>query len=597
MVTVLGLMMPMGLCGHETGACIVKDGRIVAAINEDRITGIKHDGSMVYNSIKEVLRIAKIEPSRIDAVAVPWMSPAKSALNRIATGRSLGIPLRALKISYGSYGFYKTYDFTLGVMLDWFDIDAPVHYVSHHLSHAASAYYTSGFGDATVVTIDGIGENICSAVYAGGDGLSRVAATKSLENSPGYFYIKATQALGFKANDGEGKTMGLASYGDSNKHYNDARNFLSVDGLQFKGNFGKVIYDMKIEPDDRKFSWYRYDRVGLGDNPFLKWVSPVSDASKITQVHMDVAASAQKVLEECVCRLVYNSIRKTFLYDVALAGGVALNCKMNQKIRELTCTDDVFIHPNPGDAGVFTGAALHVCHKLMGSPKNSWKMEHAYYGTEYSNEEIESALNEYHLDYEKVNDPAKAAAEFIGKGQVVGWFQGRLEYGPRALGNRSVLADPRDINMKDRINRFLKKRDWFMPFCPSILSEAKDDWLADATDAPFMIMGFDAVKGKAKEIPAVVHVDDTIRPQTVDRDVNPLYWTLINDFKKETGIPLVLNTSFNKHGLPMVRSPQDAINHFLWDCVDVLIIGNYLIRGKKGAGKQILENPEDRYNK
>jgi carbamoyltransferase len=208
------------------------------------------------------------------------------------------------------------------------------------------------------------------------------------------------------------------------------------------------------------------------------------------------------------------------------------------------------------------------------------RTKHTYYGTGYSNEEVTRALEEYRLDYQELKDPEKAAADLIAEGRVVGWFQGRLEFGPRALGNRSVLADPRNERMKDRINKYLKKRDWFMPFAPSILDEAKEEYLEDAVEAPFMIMGFNLKAGKLKEIPAVAHVDGTVRPQTVSRAVNPSYYRVIEEFEKRSGVPVVLNTSFNRHGQPMVRSPEDAALHVVWGCVEYLIIHKYLVDAK-----------------
>jgi carbamoyltransferase len=208
------------------------------------------------------------------------------------------------------------------------------------------------------------------------------------------------------------------------------------------------------------------------------------------------------------------------------------------------------------------------------------RLRHTYYGTGYTDEQVVAALEEYRLDYQKVKDPEKAAADLIAEGKVVGWFQGRLEFGPRALGNRSVLADPRNEKMKDKINKYLKKRDWFMPFAPSILSEAKEEYLEDPVEAPFMIMGFNLRPDKRKEIPAVVHIDGTVRPQTVLKEVNPAFWHVIKEFEKRTGVPVLLNTSFNRHGQPMVRSPEDAALHVVWGCVEYLIIHRYLVDAK-----------------
>lgn len=291
------------------------------------------------------------------------------------------------------------------------------------------------------------------------------------------------------------------------------------------------------------------------------------------------SASAQKILEEKGVEYVKTAIEKTGKKKIAMAGGVMLNVKLNKAIREIEGVEDVFIHPAAGDNGACTGAAIEVCRMFDPDNFKPEKMEHAYYGPSYDDEEILESLKEFGLKYEELKDPAGTAADLINSGKVVGWFQGRMEYGPRALGSRSVIADPTDSKMRDRINQFLKRRDWFMPFCPSMLDEAKEEYLTDPAESPFMIMAFDVPKEKLKEIPAVVHVDGTVRPQTVKKNINPLYWRMIKEFEKHK-VPLVLNTSFNKHGLPIVRTPHDAISHLVWKCIDVLVMGNYLVERK-----------------
>ncbi|MBI4096046.1 MAG: hypothetical protein HY438_04240 [DPANN group archaeon] len=559
MVCVLGVLW-VPHQPHETGATLVKDGQIIAAVNEDRLTGIKHDSSLPINSIKEVLRLGKINPAEIDAVTIPFENPAWYSMRTMNVKNILRIPHALIE------------NRTFRAYLKGFGIDCPVYYINHHLSHAASAYYTSGWNEATIITMDGTGDGIASAVYTGKDGELREVARTPEKDSPGFFYAKATAAIGFKANDGEGKTMGLACYGNPDILYSEFAGLIDVRGLKFVGNFGGTSYSHKIDFTDGKlFARYKYDTTFQNDNPFLKYAGKYKNE--------DIAAAAQKVLEEVAVKITKNAVNFTKLPNVCLAGGVALNVKLNQRIRELGEVEDIFVHPNPGDAGVQTGSALYWCHKLMrerGSFKQ-WRMEHVYYGPDYSDEEIEKEIDNFGLNFERLASAPKTAAELVDSGRVVGWFQGKLEYGPRALGNRSVVADPRIAGMKDRINKYLKKRDWFMPFAPSMMADKKENYLVNAADAPFMILGFDATEKAEKEIPAVVHVDKTLRPQTVKREYNQEYYDLIHEFEKRTGVSTVLNTSFNKHGLPMIMRPKDAIDHLVWGCVEELIIGNYRV--------------------
>lgn len=562
MTLVLGVYwFPYDFSPHESSACLVEDGRILAAIEEDRITRVKHESNRPVNAVMEVFRIAKRDPTDVDAVAIPWRSPFKRYLSELRARPGIG--------SIASYPAYRSRLNQLKDLVKWLGVDGPVYCIDHHLSHAAAAYFSSGFPDSTVITVDGLGDDYESTVVwnARGDELEKVGASH-VDGSFGMFYETATQALGFKPMDGEGKTMGLAAHGTPDAVlYEKISNFISVNGARVHGRFSEDhTYRLNLK-DHRPFSLYRH--VVHSNNPFV----PLANGYR----KEDIAYNTQIVLEEKACDLVKAAVRKTGRSRVCLGGGVALNVKMNKRIRELSEVDEVFVFPNPADPGTCVGAAQMVC-RIIGRKCVSEPMEHTYYGTGYSNDEIEEALDSYEVAHEKLEDPAIVASELIADGRVVGWFQGQLEFGPRALGNRSILAGPRDPSVKDRINKILKRRDWFMPFAPSILDEAKLDFLRDAEEAPFMIMAFDSLR--QEDIPAVVHVDGSVRPQTVKRNVNPRFWKVIDAFRERTGLPVVLNTSFNRHGLPMIRSPQDALDHFLWGCVDSLIIGDYLVQGR-----------------
>jgi len=571
LVTVLGMYgWPRWLTSaHEGSALIVRDGRILAAIEEDRITRIKHDGQIIlWNSIKDVLRITGIKASEIDAVAIPWEAPEETAF----------YDLKNFKLAnLAGYPYSRVNRIRLNFLMQCYGIDAPIRFVNHHRSHAASALLTSGIADCSVLTLDGQGDrNESLSAWEAQNNVMKCVASIDAPTF-GDFFSAATNAIGFKINDGEGKTMGIASYGDPKPAYDQIKDFLNVDGLNVRGtidNSARIQVDVS---DTKPFASYRH--LVKGNNPMM-------DLAKKFKKE-DLAAAAQKLLEDRVLEFVRNVIARTGKHKVCLAGGVALNMKLNQKIREMQEVEEVYVFPNPGDSGVAVGAALLVCKDLMeaeGKTFSNEPMIHTYYGTSYTDEEVLSALNEYRLEYQELKDPEKAAADLISEGKVVGWFQGRLEFGPRALGNRSVLADPRNEGMKDKINKYLKKRDWFMPFAPSMLSEAKEEYLEEGVEAPFMIMGFNVKKEKIKEIPAVVHVDGTVRPQTVTADANPSYWKLIHEFEKQSGVPIVLNTSFNRHGQPMVRSPEDAALHVVWGAVEYLIIHKYLVDAKVKIG-------------
>jgi len=550
MTIVLGINTPTFIGSHDSSATLVKDGKIIAAIQEERMTGVKHQGGIPINSIKECMKIANLEQKDIDAVAVSWeLAPFHAPRYKI--------PLR--------YVFKKMIDRKLKEVLE---IKAKTYYVNHHLSHAASALFTSGFDKCTNIVMDGRGDVESASIY------KEMERKKwwGMKESLGWFYASVTESLGFKQNDGEGKTMGLACYGKP--VYFDWM-VSEVPKIDFLKGWHS---EMEIR-DGKMFSEYRYtknDASKIFRDQMETTKKPAIEKLKekdrdVWQKYADMAASAQKYLETKVLELVDKYVEEK---NVCLSGGVFLNCKLNQRIREKGF--DVFIHPAAGDSGTQTGAALEICRMLDSQNFKPEKIEHTYFGTSYSDEEIEEAIKKYGLKYEKLSDPAGTAADLINKSKVVGWFQGRMEYGPRALGNRSVLADPTDPEMRNRINMFLKKRDWFMPFCPSMLDEAKKEYLIGAEEAPFMIMTFDVPEEKAKEIPAVVHVDGTVRPQTVKKEVNERYWRLIKEFEKHK-VPLVLNTSFNRHGLPMIMNPEHALEHLVWKAIDVLIIGDFLV--------------------
>ncbi len=560
--TVLGLtsLEPYGLDmhSHDSSACIIDRANVVGAVSEERFTRNKHHASFPWMSVNYLLGLGYTYAD-IDAVAIPW--PLKQALPR---------HLQVAKSFY--YSLLPGFKARLHAKNPFLPVEKKkIIGIGHQRAHAASAYRTSGFRKALVISLDlgGSEEDIIATgggIFVGENGeLTRI---RPLTASVGLFYTFVTEGLGFKAIDGEGKTMGLAPFGDSStRAYEILKDYCpTVKGSElvtqkkdFRGgvtvinNYQRfVFYDLKVIHDlIKRFS----DR--------------------------NVAAAAQRILEERVVELVSNALEETGMDRLCLAGGVFLNVKLNKKLRELKQVKEIFIYPNPGDAGAAVGAALEAHHQLTGEKAFSRAENNIYLGPDFTDDEIEAALKKRRgLVYQKTSDPAGDAAELISSGRIVGWFQGRMEWGPRSLGARSVLSSPEDVKVKDRLNLSLKQREWFMPFAPSMLLEESHRYLRNASESPYMIMAYDILPHARDDIAATVHVDHTVRPQTVTKEQNPLYYELIKEYGKMSGTPVVLNTSFNRHGLPIVCSPEDAVNHLFMNCVEELVIGSFVVKLK-----------------
>jgi len=433
-------------------------------------------------------------------------------------------------------------------------------FIPHHLAHAASAFYPSGFEKASILVMDGQGEFDGTSMFVGNNDIKKIKEI-DLPHSLGLFYGAFTQFLGFHPQNDEFKVMGLSSYGvpkfDLSWILRNSSGGYSVNG--------SCIY--------RDGLWYHKEEFAkkLG-------LAPREPSSYPINGHYEnVAASLQDALERTANHLVETLLSETDITDFCLSGGVALNCKMNRKLLDSGLIKDIFIHPAANDAGTAIGSALWAYHVLT-DKKPSWKMSHTYLGPSYSDEYIEDILKESKIKYEVYDDIAGVAGELLAKGKILGWFQGRLEWGPRALGNRSILADPRDPKMKDKVNDCVKHREPWRPFAPTILDESKNEYLEDARPSPFMLLNFRTLKERTKEIPSVVHIDGTTRPQTLERNVNEAYYRMIKSFEEKTSVPLVLNTSFNIKGEPIVCTPQDALRDFFTTGLDYLAIGPFLVK-------------------
>jgi carbamoyltransferase len=459
---------------------------------------------------------------------------------------------------------------------------ARVHFVEHHRAHLASAFFVSPFDEAAVVSIDGFGD-FSSVMWGVGRGNRiEVRGHVAFPHSLGLFYTAFTQLLGFPNYGDEYKMMGLSAYGRP-RFAEHVRDIVRVEGDQVHLNLDYFVHhtsgvEMTWEGGEPAlgavYSAKLTDRFGPARVP----------RTELTNRHADLAASAQLVLEECYFALLNEIHRRTGQRAVCLAGGVALNCVANGKIFERTPFRDVYVQPAAHDAGTSIGAALHVWHQELKRPRRD-QMRHVLYGPEYGDRDIEQALQSAGAQYERVSRTqlVDETARELAAGRIVGWFQGRMEFGPRALGARSILADPRRKEMKDTLNARIKFREPFRPFCPSVLAEAVGDYFETDYPSPFMVQACRIKPAQRSRIPAVTHEDGTGRLQTVERDVNPLYWALLKRFGELSGVPVLINTSFNENE-PIVNTPAEAVDCFMRTNMDVLSIGSFVARKSASAG-------------
>jgi carbamoyltransferase len=544
---------------HDSAACIARDGHILFAVAEERLSRLKHDARFPMLSIEACLAAAGIRADQLDFVCFGW-PPAIEALKHdlkcMATG-SLPLTYIDLVSTVRRNLNHTRKQNGKKQFLARFPTKAQFRFVEHHLAHAVSAYSFSGFDDAAVLVLDGRGAWEASSLWHGRDGRLEHVWTIPWPNSLGLFYAQFTEYLGFQPYSDEWKVMGLAPYGEPGINLRDF-----------------------IVPDDNPYKIST--RLLLDDKPsplagIIARLGPQREAeSEIDPKHKNIAFAVQDACEKAMMTLARAAVAKMGSRNICLAGGVALNSKANGKILSSGIVDRIFVQPAAGDDGVCLGAAL-APYLDNGGKLPMHKMRHAYLGAENSDEEIEKALTTYKLRATRVSDPAAVAAEMLANGKILGWVQGRMEFGPRALGARSILADPRDPEMNAKVNNAVKFREWWRPFAPSMLAEVAGEYIESATDSPFMILTAQVKPEKRSVIPSVTHVDGSARPQTVERDVNPLYWRLVREFGNRTGVPVVMNTSFNLRGEPIVSTPTDAVRTFFSSGMDALVIGTFVV--------------------
>jgi carbamoyltransferase len=580
---------------HDSAAAIVEDGRIVAAAQEERFTRIKHDSEFPINAIAECLKSADLAIQEVDAVAFydkPFLKFERLVETYLAFApRGFTSFATAMPIWIKDKLFQKKQLMDelkqLGPDVDWYP---RLHFSEHHHAHAASAFYPSPFERASVLTMDGVGEWATTSVAVGDGTDLKIVREIHFPHSLGLLYSALTYYLGFKVNSGEYKVMGLAPYGTP--------------------RFAQLMLDhlIDVKPDGSfrlDLSYFDYC-TGLrmtGDKFDALFGAPArSPETWLTQWHMDVAASLQAVLEEVVLRLARSVVESTGIDRLCLAGGVALNCVANGKILRDGKAKELWVQPAAGDAGGAIGAALLVHHQLNGGGRRRNQidgMDGSYLGPSFGQQEVERRLAAVGAKYSVLpaHELIDRIARLLEQGKAVGWFQSRMEFGPRALGNRSILADPRSPTMQKMLNLKVKFRESFRPFAPSVLREDVAEWFDLDADSPYMLVvapvaasrrrrmtseeeelfGIDKLNVTRSDIPAVTHVDYSARVQTVHRETNPRFHALISAFKALTGCPVLVNTSFNVRGEPIVCTPEDAFRCFMGTGIEVLAVENCLL--------------------
>jgi carbamoyltransferase len=546
------------------------DGKLVAAAEEERFQRIKHYSGYPEKAVEYVLKEASLQPSGIDHVAF-YMKPGLVMRENIAHSRfyiarrgGLFFLLSQLNGARKMRNIGGTVARHLGS-----GFRAEVHFVEHHLAHADSAVFCSGFTSAAVLTMDGVGERDTSILGSFQDGELRIHSRSRFPNSPGIFYSAVTKYLGFMPDNDEYKVMGLSSYGEP-RYLDTFRDIISASDGRIRVN--TRMMDIHMGVHHACFSKGVTDVIG----------PPRQPGEDISRRHMDVAASAQRALEEMGLSLARHLRKISGLDRLVISGGVGLNCVMNGLIDRETGFSETYPMPASHDGGTSIGAALQV-HRSVSPKVTPVTPESMYLGPSYSRERILEDLRMARLSWEEPEDLMENTADMIARGMIVALFNGRMEFGPRALGNRSILADPRREDMKDILNSVVKHREPFRPFCPSCLLESSSQFFQECNESPYMIKTYDVLPEKVSDIPSVTHVDGTARVQTVSPEVNPFFWGVIDAFREITGVPVVLNTSFNIRGEPIVNTPVDAIRCFYGTGIDALVMPPFLLVKKQGG--------------
>jgi len=597
---------------HDSAAALIIDGKIISAAQEERFSRKKHDSSYPFNAVKYILKNSNLNISDLDHIVFfekpflkferlleTYLSFAPAGF--ISFSMSMPIWLRE-KLFQKKFLFDK-----LKQHDENFNDIEKIKFSEHHYSHAASAFFPSPFKESIVLTLDGVGEWATTTVAIGKDNDLKMLKEIHFPHSLGLLYSAFTYYTGFKVNSGEYKVMGLAPYGTPKYKELITENLMDLkpDG-SFKLNMKYFNYATGLTMTNKHFSNLFGEQVR---NP---------EKDKLTQFHMDIAASIQAVTEEVVLRLTRSLAAEYKIKNLCLAGGVALNCVANGKILKEKIFENIWIQPAAGDAGGSLGAALAYWHRDLKKPRNDYKdqMNGSYLGPKFNDEEIEKKLKNLNANYKKLSEEEiiKLTVKGLSDNKTVGWFQGRMEFGPRALGGRSILADPRSEKMQKELNLKIKFRESFRPFAPSILREDLSEWFDLNCDSPYMLLvadvkkdkqidvteksnelfGIEKLNIKRSSVPAITHVDYSARIQTVHKATNSKYYKLLSEFKDITKCPILVNTSFNVRGEPIVCSVEDAFNCFMGTNLDILVVENFILF-KNDQVKSLNEDYKDTF--
>jgi len=553
---------------HDSAACLIQDGIIVACAQEERFTRKKHDFSFPKNAIEFCLRQGKIAVKDLDYVGFyekPFIKFERILYTYLATfPRSLPSFLKAIPL------WLKEKIWIPQTIRKELNYQGDILMLEHHFSHAASTFLVSPFQEAAILTIDGVGEWATATYGVGKDNQIEIFKELRFPHSLGLLYNAFTYYLGFQVNSDEYKVMGLAPYGEPVYYDSIMKELVSLkDDGSFQINMRYFAYDYGLKMTNANFE----KLFGL----------PARNSNEpIQKKHQDLAASIQKVTEEIMLRMANFLYQQTNLKNLGLAGGVALNCVANGRILRETNFENIFIQPAAGDAGGAVGVAVYIYHSLLNNPRK-FVWEDAYLGPEYSDSKIKKFLQQNQISFKEYSpdELIKYTAKLLSEDKVIGWFQDGMEFGPRALGNRSILADPRKPENKDRVNKKIKFREEFRPFAPAILEEKVSEFFEIDCPSPYMLLVAQVKPEKKDKIPAVIHIDGSARIQTVNRKQNALFYDLLKEFEKITGCPVLLNTSFNLKGEPIVCTPQDGYLTFIRSGLDYLILGNCVLDKKE----------------
>lgn len=578
--------------GIDPAAAVIVDGKVVAYVEEERLMRFKHAPNLFpARSIDACLKLAGLSITDIDHVV--WGLDA----HRYGSGDMARFYQEVNRRYPPDNGTLHWQQRNIGMLAPpalkrqlqnslvrqfgiAIDKVPPLEFYPHHRTHAAAAFFLSHHDEALVLTVDGSGDSDCTTLWHGRGTTLEPLHRIEIPHSLGWFYAAITEYLGFDAYDGEYKVMGLAAYGKEN--------------LDFRAKLEKVVrvgpsgFDYEVDPKYIHHGPHTYSDRFTDALPELIGMPPRQGPKKLEPIHESLAFETQRLLEETVIRLVSHFRKETGLRKLCVAGGVGLNVKMNSRIHRMALFDEVAAFPIPTDSGLAIGAPIGFWVDRTG--KRPEPLDHLYLGPGFEDADIENQLQQCGLAYSRPADLASATADLLAGGKVVGWFQGRMEGGPRALGGRSILADPRSIEARDRVNAAIKFREYWRPFCPSLTVESAARFMKQSAPAPFMINAFESTPEAEQKVPAVVHVDHTMRVQTVDAATNPRYHAMLQAFEKKTGVPVVLNTSFNVKGEAIVCTPRDAIRTFFATGIDALAIGAFIVEKER---QPLAVKPED----